>query len=128
MALPNPAVTKIDDCSIIKLIVMSQSKSSKKPTAKKTTKKPAAKKVAAKKVTAKKTATKKVAVKKTVARSAKKAAIKSAPKKGATPSITQEAINTRAYYLAEARKKNKSHGTPEGDWHEALRQLQAESK
>lgn len=51
-----------------------------------------------------------------------------APKRkaAAAPILAIEAIQLRAYFLAEDRSKNGQHGSPEQDWIEAERQLLAE--
>ncbi len=40
--------------------------------------------------------------------------------------FTMEDIGLRAYFIAEKRQQCGQHGTPEGDWLEAERQLRAE--
>ncbi|MFQ3577876.1 MAG: DUF2934 domain-containing protein [Verrucomicrobiia bacterium] len=44
---------------------------------------------------------------------------------GSGPS--DDAIRVRAYLLAEERHRRGQPGSPEGDWHEARRQLIAEA-
>lgn len=60
----------------------------------------------------------------------KKAAAPKAPRKTKAPvaaaGFTNDDIALRAYFIAEARRHTGEHGTPEGDWHEAERQLRAE--
>lgn len=61
---------------------------------------------------------------------------KPAAKKPATPkrsrkpavatSVTAEDIALRAYFIAQNRQRSGEHGTPEGDWLEAERQLASE--
>jgi len=50
---------------------------------------------------------------------------KSAAKKGA-PHISDEAIRTRAYFIAEHRERMSLPGDADSDWLEARRQLLAE--
>ena len=80
---------------------------------------------------AKAKAAKKPAAKKT---SAKKAAKKSAPKEepkapqaAETSGPSDAEIRLRAYFIAERRLQDQSHGDPANDWIEAREQLIAEA-
>lgn len=50
---------------------------------------------------------------------------KSSPQK-ATPHVSEEAIRTRAYFIAEQRERMSLPGDADSDWLEARRQLLAE--
>jgi hypothetical protein len=50
----------------------------------------------------------------------------SAPEKTAAPHISDEAIRTRAYFIAERRERMAIPGDAHSDWIEARRQLLAE--
>lgn len=88
----------------------------------KTTKKTTAKKTAAKKTTTKKAATAKTAAKKTATKkTVKKAGARCATKGKCGP--TYEQVAARAFEIYADRVAHGKPGTPDGDWHEAERQL-----
>lgn len=75
------------------------------------------------------TVTKPKRVKATKPAAAKKPAATKTPRKKAAAmaaSFTAEDISLRAYFIAEKRQQTGEHGSPEGDWLEAERQLRAE--
>lgn len=85
-------------------------KTTKKTAAKKTAKKPAAPKSTAKKTPTKSTTTKKAATKKVT-------------KKTGKTRPTDEEIGALAFEIYADRVAHGKPGTPDGDWHEALRRL-----